>query len=82
MFLERENHDVNSKADQLTKGIQDRESTIARLQSNLRRESMNAEIQGISKLDELKEQAVDGAERRELKSKEKKIEQFRKKKNS
>jgi len=77
--LEREHHDVHAKADQLTKGIQENEATIARLQSNLRRESMNSEIQGISKIDELKEQSIDSATRRDMKSKEKKIEQFRKK---
>jgi len=77
--LERENRDVNAKADQLTKGITDQEAEIARLQSNLRRESMNSEIQGISKIDELKEQSVDAALRREMKGKEKKIEQNKKK---
>jgi len=79
--LERENHDVHGKADEITKAIVDREITIAKLECNLRRESMNSEIQGISKIDWLKEQAVKGSELRELKSKEKKIEQFRKKIN-
>jgi len=77
--LEHENHDLLAKAQQLTRGIQDRESSIARLETNLRRESMNAEIQGISKIECLKEQAVSGADLRELKGREKKIEQFRKK---
>jgi len=77
--LEHENHELHSKADQLTKKIQEQEAHIARLQTNLRRESMNAEIQGVSKIDWLKEQSVNSAELRELKAKEKKIEQFRKK---
>lgn len=77
--LEHEKHDLDAKAQQITRGIQEREATIARLQTNLRRESMNADIQGISKIDWLKEQAVSGAELRDRKGKEKKIEQFRKK---
>jgi len=70
--LEQESHQLRSKLDHLNRTSAEREATIADLEKKLRRELLNVDLMGTSKIDFLKEQSTPSEIVRLFKSHEKK----------
>jgi len=70
--LEQESFQLRSKLDHLNRTSAEREATIADLEKKLRRELLNVDVMGTSKIDFLKEQSTPSEVVRQFKSQEKK----------
>jgi len=70
--LEQESFQLRSKLDHLNRTSAEREVTIADLEKKLRRELLNVDVMGTSKIDFLKEQSTPSEVVRQFKSQEKK----------
>eukprot|EP01124_Arcella_intermedia_P033097 TRINITY_DN7851_c0_g1_i1.p1 TRINITY_DN7851_c0_g1~~TRINITY_DN7851_c0_g1_i1.p1 ORF type:complete len:475 (+),score=143.20 TRINITY_DN7851_c0_g1_i1:55-1479(+) len=79
--LEHDNYMLKAKLDQLNRSSAEKEVSIANLEKKLRRELLNVEVMGTSKIDWLKEQSTPPDVLRHFKAQEKKIEQLRYKLN-
>jgi len=79
--LDHENHQLHTKLESLNRLSAEKDNTIADLEKKLRRELLNVEVQGTSKIDWLKEQSTPSDVLRHFKMQERKIEQLRSKLN-
>jgi len=72
-----ENTDWVRKTDEAKENLRQMRFHIANLEKNLRREILNDEVMGTSKIDELNTRSIPAAEKREMRSLEKKINSMR-----
>jgi chromosome segregation ATPase len=79
--LDHENHQLNTKLESLHRLSAEKSQFISEIEKKLRRELLNIEVQGTSKIDWLKEQSTPSDILRHFKMQERKIEQLRYKLN-
>jgi len=79
--LDHENHQLHTNLESLHRLSAEKAQTISEIEKKLRRELLNIEVQGTSKIDWLKEQSTPSDILRHFKMQERKIEQLRYKLN-
>eukprot|EP01127_Copromyxa_protea_P007791 TRINITY_DN1773_c0_g1_i2.p1 TRINITY_DN1773_c0_g1~~TRINITY_DN1773_c0_g1_i2.p1 ORF type:complete len:327 (-),score=93.73 TRINITY_DN1773_c0_g1_i2:46-1026(-) len=72
-----ENVEWQRKTEEAKENLREIRSNIAKLEKNLRREILNDEVMGTSKIDELNHRSIPAAEKREMRGLEKKINSLR-----
>jgi len=76
-----ENREWQRKTEEAKETLREVKSNVAKLHKNVRREILNEEVMGMSKIDELNTRSIPAAEKREIRNLEKKIASLRGKTN-